>query len=160
MDLCLHACFLGLDSIVILWQCLFSLKEEELYHISAFPPFVLYWCDPDAAFDVCELSTKFGKVTYHDLHKANKVVIRLKYEQFSLKYSFKCDLKEAKLLKICDASFANLPNDGSQGRIIVFVGDGNENALSLSWSFGRLKRVVKAHAAGTLILVEAAETSF
>ena len=46
---------------------------------------------PDAAFDVCELSTEFGKVTYDDIHKANKVVKRLKYEQISLKYSFKGD---------------------------------------------------------------------
>ena len=46
---------------------------------------------PDAAFDVCELSTEFGKVTYADIHKANKVVKRIKYEQISLKYSFKGD---------------------------------------------------------------------
>ena len=116
---------------------------------------------PDVAFDVCELSAKFGKVTYDDIHKANKVVKRLKYEQISLKYSFKGDLKEAKLLTFCDASFANLPYGGSQGGIIVFIGDGNGNVLPLSWSTRRLKRMVKsALAAETLILVEAAETSF
>ena len=89
---------------------------------------------PDVAFDVCELSTKYGKVTYDDIHKANKVVKRLKDEQVSLKYSFKGDLKEAKLLTFCDASFANLPNGGSQEGIIVFLGDGNGNVLPLSWS--------------------------
>ena len=87
---------------------------------------------PDIAFDVCELSTEFGKVTYDDIHKANKVVKRLKYEQISLKCSFKGDFKEAKLLTFCDESFANLPYGGSQGGIIVFLGDGNGNVLQLS----------------------------
>ena len=116
---------------------------------------------PDVAFYVCELTTKFGKVTYDDIQKANKVVKRLKYEQISLKYSFKGDLKEAKLLTFCDTLFANLTYGGSQEGIIVFLGDRNGNVLPLSWSFRRLKRVVKSTlAAETLILVEAAEKSF
>ena len=70
-------------------------------------------------------------------------------------------MKEAKLLTFCDAPFANLPNGGSQGGLIVFLGDGNGNVLPLSWSSRWLKRVVKSTlAAETLILVEAAETSF
>ena len=81
---------------------------------------------PDVAFDVYELNTKFDKVTDDEIHKANKVVKRLKYEQISLKYSLKGDLKEAKLLTFCDASFANLPYCGSHGGIIVFLGDGME----------------------------------
>ena len=44
---------------------------------------------------------------------------------------------------------------------MCFPSDGNGNVLLLSWSSRRLKRVVKSTlAAGTLILVEAAETSF
>ena len=62
---------------------------------------------------------------------------------------------------VLDPTFANLPYGGSQEGIIVFLGDGSGNVLPFSWSSRRLKRVVKSTlAAETLVLVEAAETSF
>ena len=33
---------------------------------------------PDILFDICQLSTKLGKANYHDAHRANKVLKKLK----------------------------------------------------------------------------------
>ena len=57
-----------------------------------------------------------------------------------------------------DASFASLPDGGSQGAIIVFLKDTKGQRCPLYWQTRRLKRVVKSTlAAETMALLEGAE---
>ena len=57
-----------------------------------------------------------------------------------------------------DAAFANLPDSGSQGGIIIFLRDTSGLRCPLFWQSRKLRRVVKSTlAAETLALVEGAE---
>ena len=59
-----------------------------------------------------------------------------------------------------DAAFANLPNSGSQGGLIIFLKDDTGQRCPIYWQSRKLKRVKSTLAAETLALVEGAEASF
>ena len=93
--------------------------------------------------------------TVSHLVKANKILRNVKNSPNSIGFSKLFDLKNLKVVVYTDASFANLPNGGSQGGQIVFLVDKNNNSCPLAWKSNRIKRVVKSTlAAETLSFVE------
>lgn len=62
-------------------------------------------------------------------------------------------------MTFCDASYANLPDRGSQGGFITFLIDTSGQYCLFAWQSKRIKRVVNSTlAAECLAAVEAAET--
>ena len=112
---------------------------------------------PDVAYDVCELSTAFGRTTVGDVIRANKAVMKVKNNPLSLWFG-KVDLDECILECYSDASFGNLTDHGSQGGHIVFLRDKEGNSCPIAWKSRKVRRVVKSTlAAETLSLLDAAE---
>ena len=68
-------------------------------------------------------------------------------------------LDDLKILCFSDASYANLPKEGSQGGNIIFLTDGTRSA-PLQWSSNRIKRVVRSTlAAETLSLLTCCDSA-
>ena len=66
-----------------------------------------------------------------------------------------------KIVVYSDASYANLPNGGSQGGHIVFLTDDSNNCCPLAWNSTKIKRVVRSTlAAETLAFVDGLETAY
>ena len=76
----------------------------------------------------------------------------------SLTYPAGLNIKKCQLISFCDASFANLPDRGSQGGYITFLIDDKGTYCPIAWQSRRIKRVVNSTlAAECLVAVEAAE---
>ena len=115
---------------------------------------------PDVAFDVCELSGICKKATIGDALRLNKVISRILSDNYYLLFQRMSRMEECTLDCYTDASFANLPDGGSQGGFVIFLSDCDGNKCPLSWQSRRLRRVVKSTlAAETLALVEGAEAA-
>lgn len=114
---------------------------------------------PDISFDVCGLSTLFGKCTIGDMMDANKVIKRVKTDQVHI---FLPILTEGLYLECySDASFANLSDCGSQGGLMVFLSDTRGKRCPIMWKSRKIRRVVKSTlAAETMALLEVAECGY
>ena len=113
---------------------------------------------PDVSFDVCQLSATAQNATVADAKLLNKVVKKVHADQVSIVFP-KLDLDNLKLLCFSDASFANLPQQGSQGGNIILLTDGTRSA-PLQWSSNRIKRVVRSTlAAETLSLISCCDSA-
>ena len=96
-----------------------------------------------------------------DLLRANKLVIKTKFEHVVLRYQSFDDLRNLKLVTYNDSSFGNLKDGGSQGAFVIFIVDLAGNCSPLTWQSRKLCSVVKsAMAAETLVQVNAAEAAF
>ena len=108
---------------------------------------------PDLAFDVCELSTSLKKGTVELLMKANKVVKKAKYNKVFLHFP-SLDLENLVVRCYADASFANLPDGGSQGGLYVELVSGSQSA-PIEWQSKRLSRTPRSTlAAETISMVD------
>ena len=97
--------------------------------------------DPTIAYDVCILSTKLQQATVADYHYAIKVVKKAMSGK-TLHYS---DLQSPSyLLAYSDASYANLPDGGSQGGYIVFLADKLGQLSPITWTSKKLRRVCRS----------------
>ena len=116
---------------------------------------------PDIAFETCELggSVKNAKIT--DLIKLNKLVIRLKNSHVNIYFPKFDSLKHCTIKCFTDASFRNLPQEGSQAGYIIFIeNDGEKCKTPIYWKSKKISRVVDSTlAAETLALHEGAKTS-
>ena len=93
-----------------------------------------------------------------DLISANKYIRKLKADDVEIKIPNLSDMKNVRLICFSDASFANLPNSGSQGGYIIFLVGDNDKCAPILWKSMKLKRVVRSTlAAETLALEEAVE---
>ena len=71
------------------------------------------------------------------------------------------NLQDLRIVVYSDASYANLPDGGSQGGHLVFLSDANGFCCPLAWHSTRIRRVVRSTlAAETLALVDGLETAF
>ena len=115
---------------------------------------------PDIAYETCELSIAYKKATVGDLVKLNKLVTRVKNERMRIFFPKLLPIGSCHLECYTDASFAKLPDGGSQGAVIVFLKDEHGNRCPLYWRSRKLRRVVKStFAAETMALLEGAETA-
>ena len=116
---------------------------------------------PDTCFSVCEASTNLKHANVESLLQMNKIIKNVKNNTSCIKVPKFNSLNKLKLCVYTDASFANLPEGGSQGGNIVFLMDDQNNSCPLSWHSTKIKRVVKSTiAAETLALVEGADNAF
>ena len=116
---------------------------------------------PDIAFDTCQISVNMHKATIKELYTANKTINKVRSEKLVLKFTDIGDVKKTKIVAYSDVSFANLPEEKSQGSYIVFLVEENGNAVPLSWRSRKVTWVVKSTlSAETLALDESAIQSF
>ena len=115
---------------------------------------------PDIAFETCELSVSLKKGTMADLLSLNKLVERVKRESINLFFPRLKSLRKCTLECYTDASFRNLPNEGSQGGLLIFLRDETGRRCPIFWQSRKIDRVVNSTlAAETMALVEGAGTA-
>jgi len=115
---------------------------------------------PDIAYDTCELSIAYKKATVADLVKLNKLVDRVKKDKMRIFFPKLLPIGSCSIQVYTDASFAKLPDGGSQGAMIVFVVDEEGNRCPIYWRSRKVRRIVKStFAAETMALLEGAETA-
>ena len=113
---------------------------------------------PDIAFATCDLSTSVQQAATADIRLANKQLRKLQDQCAKIRIPDIGNICHALLIVFCDTSHANLQNEESQGRFIVFLQDENGKSFLLTWTSHKLKCVVKsAMAAETLSLQPASE---
>ena len=74
----------------------------------------------------------FKEAKVSDVLKASKAVRKLKCDDVSLKFPNLGDLKRCKIMSFNDASYCNLPEEGSQGGFIIFYATRMERLLRFS----------------------------
>ena len=111
---------------------------------------------PDLSYSACEASVEFSEATISTLHKANKVIRRIRNHDVKLKLVKLENLKECNIVCYTDASLNNLPRSGSQIGFLICISNG-EKAIPIVWKSSRAKRVVRSTiAAECLALAEGA----
>ena len=74
---------------------------------------------PDISFDICQLSNKLGKANYHDAHRANKVLKKLKLCTVILHF-WRLE-SPFELTTHSDTSYGNLEDGSSQSGSFIFL---------------------------------------
>ena len=114
---------------------------------------------PDMSYENCVIGNSMKNPTVNDARLINRAIRKMKRDNVSLSFNSVKILKST-LVAFCDASFASLPNGGSQGAFIIFLIDCNGTYCPLTWQSRRIRRVVKSTiAAECLAAIEAAEAS-
>ena len=117
-------------------------------------------CRPDMAFENCLIGNSIKHASTKDITFANKALRKLKCSDIQLRFPRGLDLSSCSIVVFCDASFANLPDKGSQGAHIIFLVDNSGRYCVLNWQSRRIRRVVNSTiAAECLAALDAAETS-
>ena len=115
---------------------------------------------PDISFNSCQLSTVQSNPRVSDLVMANRVLADLKREQLSIKY-VSLDTASLKIVVFADASYANLPDGGSQGGHMIYLADKHNRAVPLAWSSKRIRRIVRSTlSAETLSAVDSLDSAY
>ena len=113
---------------------------------------------PDIAFDCCYIANSLKSGDPRVFSAANKVIRKIQNQDVTLTFHNDFDFSSCSVISFCDASFANLPNAGSQGGFLCFLVDRNGVYCPIAWQSRKVKRVVKSTlAAECLCAVEAAE---
>ena len=114
---------------------------------------------PDIGFHVGTINTS-QKATVKDILKANKVIEHVQNTTSDIKFPVFSSINDIEIKVFTDASYANLPDGGSQGGHVVFLTDG-VNSCPIAWQGKKVQRVVRSTlAAETLALVEGCETAY
>ena len=116
---------------------------------------------PDIAFETCELGGIRSQAKVTHLLKLNKLVERVKKVSVHLYFPRLPTLKNCILRCYTDASFRNLPNEGSQEGFIIFLeSDSGHVKCPIYWKSRKIDRVVDSTlAAETLALHDGAKFS-
>ena len=117
-------------------------------------------CRPDMAFENCLIGNSIKHASTKDITFANKALRKLKSSDIQFRFPRGLDLSSCSIVVFCDASFANLPDNGSQGAQIIFLIDNSGRYCVLNWQSRRIRRVVNSTiAAECLAALDAVETS-
>ena len=114
----------------------------------------------ELCYENCMLANSIAKSTVKDLFQANKLIRKAKSQPFPLTFPRNFDFGSCYIIAYGDASFANLPDSGSQGGHIVFLADASGKFCPITWQSKRLQRVVSSTiAAECLAVTKAAQAS-
>ena len=106
---------------------------------------------PDIAFSNCVVSSGIRHATYDNILTANKTVRAVHAHSVKLCFSKLNMSNGINLIAFSDASFANLPDEGSQGAMLVFMIDCDGRYSLLSWQSRRIHRVVNSTLSAELL---------
>jgi transposase InsO family protein len=113
---------------------------------------------PDVTFESCFVANSLKTGDQNVFRFANKIIRKVQNQDVTLNFPRGFDLDSCSVVSFCDASFANLPNAGSQGSFVVILVDSNGLYCPIAWQSRKIRRVVKSTlAAECLAAVEAAE---
>ena len=114
----------------------------------------------DMAFDNCTLGNSINNANVQTIFLANKCVRKAIGQSVSLYFPHHFDIMSSRIIAFSDASFANLPDRGSQGAYILFICDKHGEYCTITWQSRRIRRIVNSTiAAECLAAVEAAEAA-
>ena len=114
----------------------------------------------DMAFDNCTLGNSINNANVQTIFLANKCVRKAIRQSVSLYFPHHFDIMSSRIIAFSDASFANLPDRGSQGAYILFICDKHGEYCTITWQSRRIRRIVNSTiAAECLAAVEAAEAA-
>lgn len=113
---------------------------------------------PDIAYEGCIIGNSLTSGNSAVFSSINKVIRKIQNQDVVLHFYSDLDTSNVSIVTFCDASFANLPNGGSQGSYITFLVDQNGLYSPITWQSRKIPRVVKSTtAAECLAAVTAAE---
>ena len=98
---------------------------------------------PDCAFDNCTVANSIKEACVQDLHTENKVIRKVKGQEVALLFPTNFDHTACRIVTFTDASFADLPDMGSQGAYVTFLCDKYGSFCLLAWQSRRIRRVVR-----------------
>ena len=113
---------------------------------------------PDISFDVAMISANVNAPTVKHMKMANKIIRNVKSTSYEISF---CKLQNPLHLSVyCDASYANLPNGGSQGGQILFLSDESGFLSPVTWTSKKVRRICRSTlSAETMAMLDAVDTS-
>ena len=114
---------------------------------------------PDLAFEVMELSTRFGKATVDDLRRVARCIKKSKELDVKVKFSKLGDLEKAVILVYGDGAHGNLWDgvSSTEGKLVLAVGEKGK-CCPLTWASNKIDRVVRSPlAAETVAFTDAVD---
>ena len=96
-------------------------------------------------YDVCDLSSSYKQATVSDLLRLNKVIDLLSKNVLMLRFPRLQQIDRCQIGMFSDASFANLPDGGTQGAIIVFLKDEKRSEMSLVLADPKIEKSGEVH---------------
>ena len=113
---------------------------------------------PDLMFEACSLASAYKKAGVKDILRMNKLIKRAQMDNVVLRFQ---PLKgKLTLVLYADASFANLPDGGTQGGYLVLLVDESGHFSPICWNSRKVRRVVRSTLAGeTLAMADGIDVS-
>ena len=111
---------------------------------------------PDVAFETCELLGIYKTATVSDLIRLNHLIEKIKGKPVHIYYPRLPTLRKCTIRCYSDASFGNLPKDGSQAGFIIFLE--SESGLihcPIYWQSRRIERIVDSSLAAETFALHA-----
>ena len=113
------------------------------------------------SYKACDIGVRQKGDTVKVARAANKLIKQIQNNPITMKYESMGDLEKCQLICYSDASFRNLPNEGSQGGFIIFLVSQSNVAVPILWQSKKIRRIVRSTlAAETLSMAEAAEATY
>ena len=109
---------------------------------------------PDIGFESVDLSTKFNRATYDDLHRSVKTLKHIKGDKEKCFFIVPRlgEFNQWRIEVSSDASWAN-HSDGinsMSGHVVLLVGEGNVS-VPINWESGKVQRVVNSTLAAEML---------
>ena len=95
---------------------------------------------PDLSFSVSLFASKLTNATVAKIVTVNKIVNKIKTDQYKLKYLLLDP--SVKLVLYTDVAFGNHSDGGSQGVHVIILADKGNNCNLISWMSKRIKKAV------------------
>ena len=117
-------------------------EKAKLKHVSGQLNWIATQSRPDLAFENCTIGNSSSNANVKTIITANKAIRKAKSNDVFLCFPKSLNIKEAKIICFCDASFANLDGGSSQGGHLIFLSDNEGIYCLVNWQSHKLKRVV------------------
>ena len=117
-------------------------EKAKLKHVSGQLNWIATQSRPDLAFENCTVGNSSTNANVKTIITTNKAIRKAKSNDVFLCFPKSLNIKEAKIICFCDASFANLDGGSSQGGHLIFIIDNKGTYCLVNWQSHKLKRVV------------------